>query len=198
MLDWNVLVTAADGRGKAALRALRPLGNFWPSEFADVLVGRVPDPEVFLGRLEKLLGSRPALAAAIRKAVPIDRTFDLSMADAPGHLEEVVKDYLDRVVNRRFRVQVARRGGPQPMDPGAMEDELEAVLRVEAARRGLPARVDRRDPDLTLVIETLGDVGGIGMVTRAGQARHGLVRAHPRAGVSARATARRRKRAPAA
>lgn len=56
-MQWNVVVTTLPGRPRflAALEGLRRLGEFRPSAFRDVCLGRVEDARLFL---EALLAAR--------------------------------------------------------------------------------------------------------------------------------------------
>lgn len=73
---------------------------------------------------------------------------------------------LRRLAQHRFHVRIARRGHKRVIDIMRSEQALGDYLGSELESRDLYAGVDFRDPDVVLVVELIGDRGGIGLVTR--------------------------------
>jgi tRNA(Ser,Leu) C12 N-acetylase TAN1 len=174
---WNLLVTSLEGQREALLRALRTLARFRRGGFPNVLVATVDDPLGFLAVLREAQATSPILRDGLAKAIPIDRTLRLA---APASFVDDVTALLvplaDRLVGRTFFVRVFRRGFRGAIDSTRAEGEVGARLVAHLEARGDRPRVQFRDADVAVVIETLRDEVGVALLGRELRATYPFVR----------------------
>jgi len=164
--DWNVLATALEGRRDALLIALRRLGRFRPGGYRNVVVGLVEDPEVFLRSVRQALASDPLLPTALARVVPIEQVVRIEASSAVDTLAAAATSLVARLAGGSFFVRLERRGLKGKLHSPTVERELgDRIWRALEAGGNVP-RVDFRDPDAVLVVETLGDQAGLGVISR--------------------------------
>ena len=164
---WNLLATSHESRRDALLIALRRLGRFRSGGYRNVVVGQVDEPRVFLAAVRDGLASDPLLPTALARVVPIAITLRFDPAEPVGPLVAAAEPLLDRVAGGSFFVRLERRGLKGRLHSPTVEREIgDRVWRALEGRGHVP-RVDFRDPDAVLVIETLGDQAGLAVVDRA-------------------------------
>ena len=98
--------------------------------------------------------------------LPIERTFRVAAANFDAQLRAETAFLLPRLANRRFHVRLERRGHKGVIDTAAAKQALGEHLYDQLAARGEFAGVDFRDPDVVVIVELIGDVGGIGLISR--------------------------------
>jgi tRNA(Ser,Leu) C12 N-acetylase TAN1 len=163
---WNVLATSLEGRRDGLLVALRRLGRFRRGGYRNVVVGLVDERPAFLATVRDALAAEPLLPTALARMVPIDRTLRITADDAVDALAAAAEPFLDRLAAGSFFVRVERRGLKGRLHSPTVERALgDRIWRALVARGGTP-RVDFRDPAHVLVVETLGDEAGLGLVSR--------------------------------
>jgi tRNA(Ser,Leu) C12 N-acetylase TAN1 len=161
---WNVLATSLEARRDALFVALRRLGRFRPGGYRNVIVGVVEAPAAFLYAVREALAHDPLLPTALAKVVPIETTLRFDPADPVPALAAAVEPFLER------------RGLKGRLNTPSVEREVgDHVWRALEARGATP-RVDFRDPDAVLVIETLGDQAGLAVLPRALRTAYPFVR----------------------
>jgi len=164
---WNVLATSLEGRRDALLLALGRLGRFRPAGYRNVVVGLVEDASGFLARVRDALATDLLLPSALAKIVPVEATVRFDPNDPVGSLAGAIEPFVGRLAGGSFFVRLERRGLKGRLHSPSVERELgERVWRTLEARGHAP-RVDFRDPDAVLVIETLGDEAGITVLSRS-------------------------------
>jgi tRNA(Ser,Leu) C12 N-acetylase TAN1 len=165
-VGWNVLCTSHEGRRDALLVALRRLGRFRPGGYRNVVVGEVEAPLAFLDVLRDGLARDLLLPTALAKAVPIETTLRFEPAAPVPALAAAAEPLLPRLAAGSFFVRLERRGLKGRLHTPTIERELgDHVWRALEARGAVP-RVDFRDPDAVLVVETLGDQAGLAVLSR--------------------------------
>ena len=166
MASWNVLATSLEGRRDALLIALRRLGKFRRGGYRNVIVGQVDDVPAFLVAVREALASAPLLPTALAKVVPVETTVRFDPATAADTFAAAAEPLLDRLAGGTFFVRLERRGMKGRLHTPTLERELgDRVWRALEARGHAP-RVEFRDPDAVLVVETVGDDAGVGVLTR--------------------------------
>lgn len=173
MPPWNVLATSPEGRRDALLVALRRLGRFRPGGYRNVVVGAVDDPAAFPALVETALTTDPLLPTALARLVPIARTLRFDPADPVAQLGPALEPLLMAAAASSFFVRVERRGLKGRLHSPTVERALGEQTWRALAGHGATPRVDFRDPDVVVLVETLGDEAGIAILPRA------LRRAHP-------------------
>lgn len=176
MATFDVLATSIEGRRDALLAALRRLGRFRPGGYRNVVVGEVGNRDAFLDRVAQALHEDPLLPTALARLLPIDTVVRITVDDAVEQLARAAEPLVARLEGDSFFVRVERRGLKGRLSTPTLERELaDRVWRAIEERGGKP-RVDFRDPDAVLIVETLGDQAGLALLPRALRARYPFVR----------------------
>jgi tRNA(Ser,Leu) C12 N-acetylase TAN1 len=178
MWAFNVVVTlASKGRFRHLLRELAPHGEFRKTEFLGVIIGRVEDPTTFLEsirekRQKQLIGFRD-----LGRVVPLERVFVFHLEEFPAKAKAALRPYVEDLEGKRFYVRLERRGLKGQIVSPEVERELDAFIEqtlVVAGRK--PAQIDFEHPDAVVVVETIGDRCGVGLLTREMMDRYDFVR----------------------
>ena len=173
---WNVLATAHEGRRDALLSTLRRLGRFRPGGYRNVVIGMVDDRATFLDQVRDALATDLQLATVLARVVPIDVTVRFEPGTPVAELVAAAEPLLPGLAGGSFFVRVERRGLKGRLHSPTVEREIGDHVWRALEARGLVPRVDFRDPDAVLVVETLGDQAGLGVVTRALREAYPFVR----------------------
>ena len=166
MPPWNVLATSLEGRRDALLIALRKLGKFRRGGYRNVIVGRVEDVSAFLIDVRAALAAEPLLPTALAKIVPVETLVRFDPMTAADTFATAAAPLLDRLAGRSFFVRLERRGMKGRLHTPTLERDLGDRVWKALEARGHAPRVEFRDPDAVLVVETVGDEAGLGVITR--------------------------------
>lgn len=174
--DWNAVITVREGGFRDALTLLAALGAVARTPFYNVLVMRCDAPLELLPAVEAAARSAPALATALARVVPAERTFGFqNPASFEAQAREAAGAWLERLGHSRFHVRMHRRGFHGRLSSQAEEQFLDHFLLEALETRGTPARIDFADPDAILAVETVGQRAGLSLWTREAIARHPLL-----------------------
>jgi tRNA(Ser,Leu) C12 N-acetylase TAN1 len=172
-----VLATSFEGVREVLVRELRPLARVRRGGYRNVVVAEVDDPEAFLDRVADATAQSPALRAALAKLVPIASVVAFATpAEFVDVVERALEPFVERLAGKSFFVRVVRRGHRGAIDTPAVERELGGRLWRALEARGERPVVRFDDPDVAVVIETLGDQAGIALIGRELRERHPFVR----------------------
>jgi tRNA(Ser,Leu) C12 N-acetylase TAN1 len=166
MGSWNVLATSLEGRRDALLIALRKLGKFRRGGYRNVVVGQVDDVPAFLVAVRDALATDPLLPTALAKVVPVESLVRFDALNAVDAFAAAAEPLLGRLGSGSFFVRLERRGLKGRLHTPTVERDLADRVWRELETRGHAPRVEFRDPDAVLVVETVGDEAGIGLLTR--------------------------------
>jgi tRNA(Ser,Leu) C12 N-acetylase TAN1 len=155
---------------------VRRLGDFWWTPFLGVLVGRVEDHEAFCDQLRRNEEERPGFLHPLARLVPVDRIFPVRLEGLADQLKQAVAAYADRIDDGSFYVRVERRGHAGEIHSQALEQELDRALIGHLHERRAAPRIDFKDPDSIVVVELIGNEGGIGLITREMRHRYPFVK----------------------
>jgi tRNA(Ser,Leu) C12 N-acetylase TAN1 len=166
---WNLLVTVRPGRMRAAQALVRRVGTLQPSPYPDdVLLARVDDVFEALDMIDRAMGDDPLGRAAIARVRPAQHTFACTSLDELERVTaQVVDDWLDDLANTGFHVRCNHRGDSDDIDGAEEEAFLGEVVLKALEANGAPARIDFRDPDVVIDVETIDGQGAIALWTRA-------------------------------
>ena len=167
MADWNVLATSLEGQRDTLLLLLRRFGRFRRAGYRNVVVGRVDDVPATLDGVRDALATDPFLPSVLAKLVPIEKTVRIEARNAATTLTEAAEPFLDRLAGGSFFVRLERRGLKGQLHSPTLEREVADPVWRALESRGTHPRVDFRDPDNILVIETIGEVAGLAVLGRA-------------------------------
>jgi tRNA(Ser,Leu) C12 N-acetylase TAN1 len=172
--SWNVVITLVPGphHFSEVLGALARFGRFGPTSFKDVLVGQVPDMPAMLEAIERARTLEKSWGLAVGHVVPVEVTF----AFDPDRLAEEAGRQLQRLWHRvpegSMWVRVKRRGLAGQVHSQQVEQAVADQVMTLAEQSGKKLSVSLADPDCTIVIETLDQVAGLGLVTREQRERY--------------------------
>lgn len=165
-MEWNILATANRRQERYLLRLLSKYGEFKGSGYRDVVVGRVEDVDTFLETLETLRQEKPEKMRSLSHIVPIERTFQFEISDFRDKLRKAILPYVELVENSRFYVRVERRGHKGEISSLEEEQEMDSFILEALKNTGKLAQVSFKDPDKIIIVETIENRAGIGLVTR--------------------------------
>ena len=171
-----MLATSVEGARPVLLHWLRRHGAFRGGGYRNVAIGRVAALPTFLDAVRDDLARAPGLAAALGRILPIERTLRLDPNDALASLEEAIVPLHPRLAGGSYFVRLERRGLRDALHSTDVERALGAALWRALEAAGHMPRVAFRDADAVIVIETLGDRAGIGIVDRKLRSAYPFVR----------------------
>jgi tRNA(Ser,Leu) C12 N-acetylase TAN1 len=168
---WNVLITAQEGAARDLKRLvsatlMRRHGHFWRSDFRNVLLGEVQEPQAFLQALAAELERKPFAAAWLGKALPIVVTFRVQPEGFPEDVESHLAGLLDAIQGKSFHVRVERRGHKGTLRTQDLERRFGEFLWQRLIERHLQPAVTFKDPDIVVAVEIAGRSAGIALISR--------------------------------
>ncbi len=174
MIDVIVVYDERDTR--RGVHALNDLGEFKATDFRNIIRGKVEDLESFLTKVEERI--LPPTFLPIRRVIPIEEWFYFS----PNRFLEIAKAkigrYLDRIGEEEsFCVRLERRGMKGQLSSKDLEVEIGGYA-VDMLRRkhNREPKVDLEDPDQIVVIETIGSLAGVSLISKKLRRSSHLVR----------------------
>jgi tRNA(Ser,Leu) C12 N-acetylase TAN1 len=176
MMEWNILATASMRQERYLLRLLSNYGDFKGSGYRGVVIGRVENVDTFLETLETLRQEKPEKLRPLSQIVPIERTFQFDLSDFKDKLREAISPYIELVENRRFYVRVMRRGHKGEISSLEVEQEMDAFVLNTLKRSGKEAQIAFKDPDRIIIVETVENRAGVGLITREMKEKYHLIK----------------------
>ncbi len=162
--EYNVLLTAMKGEGFNLLRQLEALnlGFFKTADFKDVILGKVEDVEAFLKRVEE------ETIFGLARVMYIENWVDFKLENFEEEVFKAIKDRLQEIKQgQSFCVRISRRGLKGKLNSQQAERKLGSLIWKELEARSIQPKVDLKDPDWLINIETLASKAGISMISRA-------------------------------
>ena len=177
MLDWNVVVTAHEHRYRHARELLAPMGELCDTDFYNVLVMRVAEPQGFLATLDHRLQAFPEAASSLARVLPVTETFSYQ---TPQEFElkaaVAVRAWLAQLAGTRFHVRMHRRGFKGRLSSLEEEHLLDHLLIEELTQEGKEGHIDFADPDWILAIDTVAQRAGLSLWSREELQRYPLLK----------------------
>ena len=167
----GVLVVCERGAERMVLEELREMGSFEETGFREVLVGEVGDLEAFLAALE----AKPFIG--VSRVIPYEEAFHFKPESLLGILKERTAKYAERIeAEETFCVRMERRGFKGRLSSKEVEREIGGYLWNLLKEQGKEPKVNLDDPDKALVIQTLGNLCLLNLVSKEFRQKHPLVR----------------------
>jgi len=164
--DWNVTVTLAEPTFRIARNLLAPWGRLRRTEYFNVAVMKVADPILFLREFASAVEETPGILNAMSHVVPFEHVFMFKdAAEFEAKLREIILSYAPRLAGKSFHVRLRRRGLKGIISSPEEERFLDDVLLEALAAAGTPGHISFEDPDYVLLIETVGEDGGVALWT---------------------------------
>lgn len=177
MWTFNLVVTTASGgRYRHLLHELSEYGEFRKTEFHGVILGEVENVPAFLEMVRERRERQLIALADMGRAVPIDRVFTFHLEEFPAKVREALLPYIDDLSQKRFYVRLERRGLKGQIVSPDMEREFDGFILQNLAMKGKEAMIDFEHPDSVVVVETIGDRCGVGLLTREMMDRYDFIR----------------------
>jgi tRNA(Ser,Leu) C12 N-acetylase TAN1 len=141
------------------------------------MVGKVEKVEAFLETLESIRREHPGRLRHLSQIVPIEKTFRFALSDFRERLKEAIASYAEQLENNcRFYVRVKRRGHKGEFSSLEIEKEMSAFILDALEKAGKKAQVTFEDPDKVIIVETIGNRAGVGLITREMRERYLFIR----------------------
>lgn len=165
--DWNVLVTLAEPTYRTARNLLAKWGRLRRTEYYNVATMAVADPVSFLREFGAAIEQSPGILNAMSHVVPFEHLFEFEDAvEFETKAREIALTYVPRLIGKSFHVRLHRRGLKGTISTPTEERFLDEALLGALVAAGGPGRISFEDPDCVLLIETLGQRGGLALWTR--------------------------------
>ena len=174
--EWNILATAQKGQERYVLRFLKSRGEFRRSGYRDVVLGYVADVPAFLDALESIRAEAPQKLRSLGQIVPLERNFEFDVADFRDRAKEAVVPYIDQLENCRFFVRVVRRGHKGEISGMETEKELDGFILESLEKKGKQATVNIEEFEKMIIIETVENRAGAGLITKELKEKYPLVK----------------------
>ncbi|MFW6206580.1 MAG: THUMP domain-containing protein [Gemmatimonadota bacterium] len=177
-MEWNVVVTV-DEDFDAAEEELAALGSVARTEYFNVLVMKVEDPDAFLRDLEDRGRMVPPLLRRwLSRVEPARHTIQFQSGDEfEERASEVIRGLAPELAGKSFHVRMHRRGFREDLDSGEEERKLAGVVYETLREEDLEEpSVTFDDPDAVLVVETVSNRAGISLWTREDLEEHPILR----------------------
>ncbi|MBM4295085.1 MAG: hypothetical protein FJ126_09330 [Deltaproteobacteria bacterium] len=166
MKEWNVVITSQMGEEPRLLKELADLGEFHPSGFRAVFLGKVPDVGGFLETLNRHWEEKPYLPHLLSTVTPIRTVFPFTLENLSSRLREKVLDFIEEIGDAAFYVRMKRRGHKGELSSQEVEQALDRFLLEELEARGRQGHIDFEAAEVFVVVETIHNQCGLGLVTR--------------------------------
>lgn len=176
-MDWNVIATVLEGPGheKALLRGLRRYGEFHPTEFKNVCIGRVDVTAAFLETVREAQADNEEWTRYLARLIPIERTFHFDAQGFVERLKEAVAPFAERMGAGDFCMRIERRGMLGQLHSQEAEREVADYLVDLLQSRGQQLGTDFDDPDWIVVCETVSAEAGVALLNRETRQRYDFV-----------------------
>jgi len=164
--EWNVVLTSFMHQESRLLGELAGLGKFHPSGFREVILGQVLDVGAFLETLKRAWEEKPFLAEFLSTVVPLREVFPFTRENLLPRLQERVLAMAPEIAAGPFYVRMKRRGHKGEISSQEVEQALDHFLLEQLESRGQRCRIDFAAPEVIVVVETIHNQCGLGLVTR--------------------------------
>jgi tRNA(Ser,Leu) C12 N-acetylase TAN1 len=176
MKEWNVVVTSHMNQERRLLRELEPLGEFHPSGFREVIIGQVPDVPGFLEILRQYWAEKPFFPHLLSTVVPLRVVFAFTLENLLLRLKEEALALGPEIGDAPFYVRMKRRGHKGELSSLEVEQALDEFLKEELAARGQRCHIDFDQAEVILIVETIHNQCGLGLVTREMKERYSFIK----------------------
>lgn len=174
MVDWNVVVSVRGTDAYEAVRHyLKTVARVDRTDYYNVLALVVDDVALFLEAVRRDTAINPELAQALARVIPVGGSFRFQTAEQfTVAARAAVAGLVASLAGRSFYVRLHRRGFRGTLVSPEQERQLDRFLLDQLAAAGTPGSVRFDDPDAVVVIETLGQWAGVGLITREQRAQY--------------------------
>jgi tRNA(Ser,Leu) C12 N-acetylase TAN1 len=167
MRDWNVVVTTQERHFTEAKRLLRAYGEVATSDFFNVLLVKVDDPDALLQALARRAEEDPLAVACLGRVTPLRSTFLVQSKDEfERRSTRAVEEMIPELEGKSFHVRMHRRGFKGRISSLEEEQRLDELILEQLSAMGRPGRISFDDPDAVIDVELVGTQAGVSLLTR--------------------------------
>lgn len=173
-MDWNVIVSVHQHHFNAVRDFLYDYGEIKSTGYFNVLVMHVEDIEQFLQDMETAFSTATPVLNYIGHIMPVTYRF---IYQSPEEFEQQAKDvvtqWLDKLAGKHFYVRMHRRGFKGRLSSIEEEHFLDDFILDSLKQQGkAQAKIDFKDPDSVIAVETIGQEAGLSLWSREQLARY--------------------------
>lgn len=173
MQDWNVVITVHQYRIDKARDLFGEYGRAMRTDYFNVLTLKVEDVEEFLERVRQQFVDERHMDAYVARIMPVYKLFQFqSPQEFVEKAREVITPWIPNFTGKTFHVRMHRRGFKGRISSQEEEQTLDKSILDGLAGEDQSARVTFDDPELILVVETIGQQGGAFLWTREERERY--------------------------
>lgn len=167
-MNWNVVITTRDEGYERAEEELEDLGAVARTNYFNVLVMEVEDPDAFLQELADRSRLIPDLMdRVLSRVAPADHAFEFQSAEEfEERARKRARQIAPELADRSFYVRVHRRGFRESLSSHEEERVIAEAVFEALEEEGRTAEVDFDDPDAVVAVETVGTRAGISVWSR--------------------------------
>jgi len=168
----QILLTAYTDKAKELIQELAGLGDFWETDFTDVVRGNIDDLEWFIEELEE------RDPQCLSRLMPIRMSFHM----LPNETDEIFKQKARQLVNEigqgeSFCIIINRRGLKGAFSATEIANEVgRYICTLLEEKYGARPSVDLEDPDKALVFETVCKWCGVASISKEMRRQHSFIR----------------------
>lgn len=149
------------------------MGWLEETHYHNVLVLRVDDVERFLQEFLERWSEDPFVPSCFSRVVPLTSAFHYESPEAlDSKTQEAMRPFVAMLAGHSYHVRMHRRGFKDRVVSHAEEQALGGFVERELAAVGQRARVEFEDPDFIVVLETVGQRGGMSLWSREQRERY--------------------------
>jgi tRNA(Ser,Leu) C12 N-acetylase TAN1 len=174
--DWNVVVTSYMRQERRLLAELSDLGEFHSSGFAAVILGKVPDVSKLFETLKGRLAKNPVLPDLLSSVTPVRRVFAFTLENLEERLRQEIRALAPEIGGQAFYVRLKRRGHKGELHSVEVEQALDRLIKDEFCAQGQNCFVDFHRAEVIVVVETVHNQCGVGLVTREMKERYPFIK----------------------
>jgi tRNA(Ser,Leu) C12 N-acetylase TAN1 len=171
------VVTVNEDGYTQARELLAPYGEAATTGFHNVVVLHTTDPLVLLHHAQTELSRKMEFATAVSRIMPVEKKFSFQSPDEFEYkARQEIADWVPRLAGKHFHVRMHRRGFKQRMRSVDEEQFLDHYVMQELAKRGEDGSFTFDDPDVIVVVETVGNEAGMSLWDREQRRQYPLLK----------------------
>ncbi len=177
MRDWNVVISVRERGFRPAFELLEELGPVAKTDFYNILVMKVDDIGNFLETLREWVREDSHILGLISRVMPVTQTFNFQSAEEfKEKATEAASKWVSMLADRSFHVRMHRRGFKGKMASNEEERFLDDFFLNALKKEGMKGDISFQNPDVIVVVETVGSRAGMSIWTREDLERYPFLR----------------------
>ncbi|MDL1962696.1 MAG: THUMP domain-containing protein, partial [Deltaproteobacteria bacterium] len=143
----------------------------------NILVMKVDNIRNFLETLREWVQDDPHILSLISRVMPVTQTFNFQSAEEfKEKASEAASKWVSMLTNRSFHIRMHRRGFKGKIASNKEERFLDDFLLDALKKEGMKGDISFQNPDVIVVVETVGSRAGMSIWTREDLERYPFLR----------------------